>query len=48
LVLVNLDCGFPLTALLTQPARDELALENGVHLVALVKAQQVHLIPLAR
>jgi molybdate transport system ATP-binding protein len=48
LVRVNLDCGFPLTALLTQPACDELALDKGVHLVALVKAQLVHLIPFAR
>jgi len=48
LVRVNLDCGFPLTALLTQLACDELALDKGVHLVALVKAQLVHLIPFAR
>ncbi len=48
LVRVNLDCGFPLTALLTQPACDDLALDKGVYLVALVKAQLVHLIPFAR
>jgi molybdate transport system ATP-binding protein len=47
LVRVDLDCGFPLTALLTQPACEELALCEGVHLVALVKAQLVHLIPFA-
>ena len=47
LVRVNLDCGFPLTALLTQPACEELALQEGVQLVALIKAQQVHLIPFA-
>jgi len=32
--------------LLTRPACEELALREGVHLVALVKAPQVHLIPL--
>jgi molybdate transport system ATP-binding protein len=47
LVRVNLDCGFPLTALLTQPACEELALQEGLQLVALIKAQQVHLIPFA-
>ncbi len=45
LVRVNLDCGFPLTALLTQPACEELGLQEGAQLVALVKAPQVHLIP---
>jgi molybdate transport system ATP-binding protein len=45
LMRVSLDCGFPLTALLTRPACEELALHEGVQLVALVKAQQVHLIP---
>jgi molybdate transport system ATP-binding protein len=44
---VDLDCGFPLTALLTQPACEELALKAGAQLVALVKAPQVHLIPFA-
>jgi molybdate transport system ATP-binding protein len=47
LVRVNLDCGFPLAALLTQPACQELALCEGAHLAALVKAPQVHLIPFA-
>ena len=47
LVLVNLDCGFPLTALLTRAASDELALHDGSPLVALIKAPQVHLISLA-
>ncbi len=48
LMRVNLDCGFPLTALLTRPACEELALHEGVQLVALVKAPQVHLIPFTR
>jgi molybdopterin-binding protein len=47
LVRVNLDCGFPLTALLTRPACEELVLREGVQLVALVKAPQVYLIPFA-
>jgi molybdate transport system ATP-binding protein len=45
LVRVNLDCGFPLSALLTQPACDELGLQVGRQLVAMIKAPQVHLIP---
>ena len=48
LVRASLDCGFPLMALLTRPACEELALHEGVQLVALVKAPQVHLIPFAR
>jgi molybdate transport system ATP-binding protein len=44
LVRVILDCGFQLTALLTQQACKELALIIGTKLVALVKAPQVHLI----
>jgi molybdate transport system ATP-binding protein len=47
LVRVHLDCGFPLTALLTPPACEELALREGAQLVALIKAPQVHLIPFA-
>ena len=45
LVRVQLDCGFPLTALLTQPACQELALHEGARMNALVKAPQVHMIP---
>ena len=48
LLRVQLDCGFPLTALLTRPACDELALQPGTPVFALVKAPQVHLIPFAR
>jgi molybdate transport system ATP-binding protein len=48
LMRVNLDCGFPLTALLTRPACEELGLHEGLRLVALVKAPQVHLIPFTR
>jgi len=45
LALVDLDCGFPLLALLTQAACDELALQAGQQFVAIVKAPKVHLIP---
>jgi molybdate transport system ATP-binding protein len=48
LVRVDLDCGFPLTALLTEPAREELALCEGTELLVLVKASQIHLIPFKR
>ncbi|MFT3782984.1 MAG: molybdenum ABC transporter ATP-binding protein [Nibricoccus sp.] len=44
-VRVELDCGFPLTALLTRQAVAELALLPGAEVVALVKAPNVHLIP---
>jgi molybdate transport system ATP-binding protein len=42
---VELDCGFPLTALLTRQACEELALQAGEFVIALIKAPQVHLIP---
>lgn len=45
LLRVELDCGFPLAALLTNQACQELALKAGDHVVALVKAPNVHLIP---
>jgi molybdate transport system ATP-binding protein len=45
LVRVRLDGGFPLTALVTRPAADELGLAPGRPVVALFKAQAVHLIP---
>jgi molybdate transport system ATP-binding protein len=45
LVRVHLDAGFPLTALITRPAYDELDLRAGGQVVALIKAQAVHLIP---
>lgn len=45
LVRIELDCGFSLAALLTKQACEELALQEGVHLVALIKAPQIHLIP---
>jgi molybdate transport system ATP-binding protein len=45
LMRVELDCGFPLAALLTRQASDELALKPGDRVVALVKSSNVHLIP---
>jgi molybdate transport system ATP-binding protein len=45
LMRVELDCGFPLAALLTKQACDELALKPSDSVVALVKAPHVHLIP---
>ena len=45
LMRIDLDCGFPLVALLTRQACEELALQPGVRAVALVKAPHVHLIP---
>ncbi len=43
-VRVSLDCGFPLTALLTRPAFDELKLTAGGSVAASVKATAIHLI----
>jgi molybdate transport system ATP-binding protein len=42
---VTLDVGFPLDALITRSARDELQLEPGDSILALVKAHAVHLVP---
>ena len=42
---VELDCGFPLTAQLTAQSCEDLALAPGDHVVALVKAPHVHLLP---
>ena len=47
-VRVNLAGEFPLTALLTRPACQELALRPGDPLIALIKAPQIHLIPFTR
>ncbi|MDO8632504.1 MAG: ABC transporter ATP-binding protein [Phycisphaerales bacterium] len=45
LLRIDLDCGFPLAALLTKQACEELALKPGDRVMALVKAPNVHLIP---
>src|SRR6266852_1498699 len=45
LVRIDLDCGFPLIALLTKQACEELALAENDRVIALVKAPHIHLIP---
>ena len=45
MVRIDLDCGFPLMAMLTNQASEELGLEKDQPVLALVKAPQVHLIP---
>jgi molybdate transport system ATP-binding protein len=45
LVRVGLNCGFPLTALVTRPACIDLGLQVGDKLMALLKVPAVHLIP---
>ncbi len=47
LVRVQLNCGFPMTALVTRPAWEELGLREGDRVLALVKAPAIHLIPRA-
>jgi molybdopterin-binding protein len=42
---VELDCGFPLVAVLTRQSAAELGLAVGERIGALVKAPNVHLIP---
>jgi molybdate transport system ATP-binding protein len=44
LMRIDLDCGFPLAALLTKQACEELTLKTGDRVVALIKAPHVHLI----
>lgn len=44
LMRVELDCGFPLTALLTKQSAEEMKLTAGDRVTAQVKAQHVHLI----
>jgi molybdate transport system ATP-binding protein len=41
---IQLNCGFPLSALLTRQACEELALQSGDRVIALVKAPKIHLI----
>jgi len=45
IVRIDLDCGFPLRAMLTNQACEELELQINQSVLALVKAPQVHLIP---
>jgi molybdate transport system ATP-binding protein len=45
MVRVGLDCGFPLAALLTAQACEEMFLHQGDAVSALIKAPHIHLIP---
>jgi molybdate transport system ATP-binding protein len=45
LVRVDVDCSFPLSALLTKQACDQMTLGEGDRVLALVKASHIHLIP---
>ena len=45
MVRVELDVGFPLFALVTRPACEELSLVPGAIVTALIKAPAVHLVP---
>jgi molybdate transport system ATP-binding protein len=42
---VALDCGFPLVALITRHAREEMELVEGSAVIAAIKAISVHLVP---
>jgi molybdopterin-binding protein len=45
MVRLSLACGFPLTALVTRQACDELGLQEGEQVTALIKAPAIHLVP---
>jgi molybdate transport system ATP-binding protein len=45
LTRIELDCGFPLTAVLTKQACAEMALKENDAVLALIKAPQIHLVP---
>jgi molybdopterin-binding protein len=42
---IALDCGFPLDAVITRRSREQLRLEPGMTVTAVVKATSVHLVP---
>lgn len=48
LVRVGLDCGFELTSLITRPASEELRLQIGDSITAMLKAPAIHLVPRPR
>jgi tungstate transport system ATP-binding protein len=45
LLQINIDCGFPLVALITRASALELEIESGMQIYATFKASAVHLIP---
>ena len=48
LIRVGLDCGIPLVAFVTKPARDDMNLKKGDSVTAVIKATSVHVIPRTR
>ena len=42
---ISVDCGFPLAALITRHAREEMGLVEGTVVTAAIKATAVHLVP---
>jgi molybdate transport system ATP-binding protein len=45
MIRVTVDCGFPLSAIITRRSWEELGLETGRKVVAAFKAASVHLLP---
>ena len=45
LIRILLDCGFELTSLITRPACEDLRLEVGDSVIAMLKAPAIHLVP---
>jgi molybdate transport system ATP-binding protein len=45
LMKVMLDCGIPLSALVTKPSCEELNLKEGDPVTAVIKATAIHLVP---
>lgn len=45
LIRVEMDCGFPLRAMLTRPSCGEMGLQPGSPIQAVIKAPSIHLIP---
>jgi molybdopterin-binding protein len=45
MVHVKVDCGFTVVAVVTKGAQEELGLEQGSPVVAVIKAGAVHLVP---
>lgn len=42
---VYVDCGFPLTALITRASKEDLGLQTGINVIASFKASALHVIP---
>jgi molybdopterin-binding protein len=48
LVKVGLDCGFPLTVFITRSSREEMGIEPGREVTAVIKATAIHVMPYSR